>query len=133
MTKGHAGAELQQARFLSRSSRGNRNTKFIRCAGKQRRIPCRLGRRQEQNLLCLHRKLSKLPSETRLQLTMQAAGHRKSAFQMRRSNHGRQLQQGKRIAARLGNDLVAHGLIERAGMRSSQKRSCAFFGQAANS
>jgi hypothetical protein len=83
----------------------------------QGHVADRLDSGDEQQLSSLHRKRLDPTEEARLDL----AGQRPGLASSETSGHldggqaARQLQQGQRIAARLGDDAVPHTLVERAG------------------
>ena len=115
MAKPHPRADLEQTR-LGRRRRGLGSEPEPLCGPPQhRRVADGLGRRDQQQLLRLRREHLEAPAEALLDMTCQ--GSRgwmcESARRLIRCQPQRQLEQRERISARLGDDAVAHLLVQR--------------------
>src|SRR6476469_5602308 len=109
MTETHPRAELDVPRGLSRRRRVGADPEPLRRAPQQGHVADGLGRRRKEQPSGLYWKRLKLAEETPLYLARQRrrVGKRESARQLRRGQPTRKLEQGERVAARLGDDPVA--------------------------
>ncbi len=125
MTKPHPRTELDQPRRLGRRRRVRPDGEPLGHPPQQRHVPHRLGGRRQQQPLRRNRKRPDAPQETLLDLTRQRPRVRtpEPTGQLRRRQPPRQLQQGQRIAAGLGDDPVPDALVEPPGDRRIQKRT----------
>ncbi len=120
----HPGAELGQARVGRRPRRVGADPEPPGRPPDQCRIPGRLGRRQQQQPPRRVRQRLDAPPETLLDPPRQRhrAGQPEPASQLLRGQPAWQLQQRQRVAARLGDELIADPLVQRAGQRRAQQR-----------
>ena len=116
MPEPHPCAELDQPRRLGRRRRVAPDPEPLGRAPQQRRVADRLGRRRAAAAAACsagsgssrRRKLCSIRLGER-----QRVGQPEPARQLRRRQPARQLQQRQRVAARLGDDPVAHPLVQR--------------------
>ena len=114
MTEADLGADLEQVR-LDRRRRGLRiDPEPLGRAPHEQRLAHRIGRGELQQPPGVGRERVEPPPEA----VLDAAGQpdrrreREAARQLGRAHPARQLQQGERVAARLGDDPVAHALVD---------------------
>ena len=122
MTKPHPRTQLDQPRRLGRRRRVRSDPKPLGHTPQQRHVPHRLGRRRQQQPLRRIRKRPDTPQETLLDLTRQRSRVRtpEPTGQLRRCQPPRQLQQGQRITAGLGDDPIPDALVEPPGEAESR-------------
>jgi hypothetical protein len=94
-------------------------------APQQGHVAGRFGRGGQQQPLCLARKRPELPVKAGLDAAGQRPGVGKpeTARQLRRGQPAWQLQQRQRVAARLGDDPVAHLRVQPLADRRGQQRA----------
>ena len=112
----HAMVELEQLGRGRGVSRLDRDLEPLGPAPHQHRIADRLRRREQQEPLRVGGQGLHAPFEALLDAPLQRMRVRQAepAGELGRRHAARQLQQGERIAARLGDDPVAHALVQRA-------------------
>ena len=125
MPEPHAGAEFQQAGLGCRRRRLRGDPEPLGCPPHQHRIADRLGRRELQQPPGVGRKRVQPPPEALLDPPRERhrAGEREPARQLRRRQAPRQLHQRQRVAAGLGDDLVADPRVQRPGQHRVQQRA----------
>lgn len=123
MPEPNAGPELDQTRRLRRPRRGGPDPETLRSAPQQPHVADRLGSRRQEQLA----RLSGKPLEPAQEALLDAAGQRhlvrkrESARELRRLQPPGQLEQRKRVTARLGDDPVAYPLVQPAPDHRVQK------------
>ena len=117
MAQPDLGAELEQPGLGRRRYRPGADPEALGGLPHQHRIANRVGGGELHQAPGLGRKSVELPLEAFLEPPRKRdrAGQAESARQFGRCQAPRQLQQGQRIAARLGHDLVAHPRVQRPG------------------
>ena len=126
MPKPHAGAELEQAgRDRGRRLPGS-DTETVSRPPHEHRLSRRLGRRDEQQLPRSRRKRRQPSPEAVLDPARERRRVRQpeSAGELRRRQAARQLQQRQRVAPCLGDDPVAHAVIQRPTDHRAQQGAC---------
>ena len=125
MTEPHPGAELEQAGLGRRRRRRSRDPEPPGCPPHQARVAGRVGRRELQQAPGLGRKSADPPPECLLDAPRDRYRVRQPepARQLRRGHSPHQLQQRQRVAACLGDDLVADLLIQRSSQHRVQQRA----------
>ena len=114
MPEPHPDPELDQRGLLGRPARATSDPELLGRPPQQAHVTDRLGRRHQQQPLGLARKrrtrCTKV-SSTRL-AKRPRVGESEPARELRRRQPTRQLQQRERVATRLGDDLIAHALVQ---------------------
>ncbi len=126
MTERHTLSEFEQP--VGRIDRRNRDPESLGRAQQEQRIPDRFGRRHQQLTPCVFGQRLEPPDITLLDSTgeRRCLRHPEPTGQLRRRHPSGQVDQGKRIAARLGDDPVTHRLIEhRRDLRCEQRAGIA--------
>jgi hypothetical protein len=132
MAEAHADAEVDQRGRLGRLPRVPSDPQALGRAPQQAHVAHGFGRRQQQQALCLTRKRLDPLREGLLD----AAGERprieeaEAARELGRGQPTRQLQQRQGVAARLGDDLIAHALVQPPRHGRRQQRARDVFGEA---
>jgi hypothetical protein len=124
MPEPHPNAELHQPLGLGGIRRIDPDPEPLGRSPHQCRLAGRLGRRDQQQPLGLGRQLPKPSPKTVLDSSGERLDVREPepACHLRRRQPTRQLQQRQRIAARLGDDPVAHAFIQRPPDHRVQQR-----------
>ena len=126
MPEPHPDPELDQSGLLGRPARVASDPDALRRAPQQAHVADRFGRRHQQQALGLARKRPNALDEGLLD----AAGHgprvgkAEPACELGRRQPARQLQQRQWVAARLGDDLIAHALVQPPRHGRRQQRAC---------
>ena len=125
VTKPHPSTELQQAGLGGRRRSLGRDSETLGCPPHQQRFADRIGRCELQQPPGLGRKRVEPPPEALLDASRERyrAGESEPARQLRRRQSLHQLQQRQRVAARLGDDLIAHPRVQGRGQHRVQKRA----------
>jgi hypothetical protein len=112
--EGHPLADGQQSGLLGRRSRLRRDAQPLRCPPHQHWLADRFRRGDQQQPLSVGRENLEPAPETLLDPSRQASPIQDAepACQLRKGQRARQLQQGQRVASRLGEDPVLHPLIQ---------------------
>ena len=126
MTEPHPGTELDETRGQGGAGRVDPESESPGRAPQQGDVAERFGRRRQQEASRLGGQWLELPDEALLDPVRQRLEVRRaeSARQLRRRQPTRQLQQSKRVAARLGDDPVADAFIQAPGDGGMQQRRC---------
>jgi hypothetical protein len=121
----HPRTELDQSHGLGRRHRAHLYPEPLGHPPEQRDVADRFGRRHEQQPSRRGGQGPDAAQEALLDPTGQRprVGPDEPAGQLGRGPPPRQLQQGQRVAAGLGDDPVAHPLVEPAGDRRLQQRA----------
>ena len=124
MAEPDPGAELDQPRLNRRNLGVDRDTLPSGRPLHQRRVTGGISRRQLHQPPGLVRQSRQLAGEAVLDPADQrrGAGQPEPARQVRRAQPARQLQQGERVPASLGDDQVADPRVQRHGQRHLQQR-----------
>ncbi|MCW2909339.1 MAG: hypothetical protein JWL68_4128 [Actinomycetia bacterium] len=124
MTEGHACADFHQPVGLGGIHRLGLDPESAGRPPQQRGIAGRFCRREQQQLLGLHRKRRQPPPEDVLDTAGKGPRAREAepAGQLRRSHPAGQLKQGQRVAAGLSDDSVTDPLIQPPGDDRVQHR-----------
>jgi hypothetical protein len=126
MAEPHPDPELDQPGVLGRHTRVASDPEALGRAPQQAHVADRFGRRHQQQALGLARKRPN-PLEEGL---LDAAGHgprvgkSEPARELGRRQPTRQLQQRQWVAARLGDDLIAHALVQPPRQGRRQQGAC---------
>ena len=132
MAEPHPDAELDQRGLLGRPARVASDPEPLGRAPQQAHVADRLGRRHQQQALRLARKRPDPLHEGLLDAAGQRprVGKPEPARELGRRQPTRQLQQRQRVAARLGDDLIAHALVQPPRHGRRQQRACVVVGEA---
>ena len=124
MTEPHRRTELDQPFFLGRCFGLSPDPELLGGAPQQGRIAQGFGGGDQQESLRLFRERPDAPEEAVLDLARQRQrpGKCEATCQLGRGQATGQLQQGERVAAGLGDDPVAHPLVEPPETRRVQQR-----------
>ena len=134
MPEPHPDPELDQPGLLGRPARVASDPELLGRAPQQAHVADRLGRRHQQQALGLARKRPDPLQEGLLDAAGQRprVGKPEPARELRRRQPTRQLQQRERVAARLGDDPVAHALVQPPRHRRRQQRAGVVVGEPAD-
>ena len=134
MAEPHQTVELDEPGRGGRRCGLGRYAQPVRCPPQQHRVTHRLGRGDQKQLARRRRKRCQLPPEVVLDPGGQddGAGQPEPAGELPRRHAERQLQQGPRVAARLGHDPIPHPLVQRTDDRRLQQRPGIALGQPAD-
>ena len=130
MAEPHPDPELDQPGLLGRPARVPSDPEALGRAPQQAHIAHGFGRRHQQQALGLVRKRANPLDEGPLE----AGGHGprvgepEPAGELGRRQPARQLQQRQWVAARLGDDLIAHALVQPPRHGRRQQRACVVVG-----
>ena len=134
MAEPHPDAELDQPGLLGRPPRVASDPELLGRPPQQAHVADRLGRRHQQQALGLARKRPDPLHEGLLDAAGQRprVGKAEPARELGRRQPTRQLQQRQWVAARLGDDLIAHALVQPPRHGRRQQRACVAVGEPAD-
>ena len=134
MPEPHPDPELDQRGLLSRPARATSDPELLGRAPQQAHVADRLGRRHQQQALRVARKRPDPLHKGFLDAASQRprVGKSEPARELRRRQPTRQLQQREGVATRLGDDLIAHVLVQPPGHRRRQQPASVLVGEPAD-
>jgi hypothetical protein len=123
MAKPDGCSDVQQLRTLRGGERARVDSERLGRTPEQRRVPRRVGRRQQHQSLRRLRQCAKAPQVVVLDVTgeISRGGKFKATCELRWARAPRQLQQSERVATSLGDDPVADAVVESARYGSRQQ------------